>query len=143
MPSVTSPRIPSYRLHKPTGLAVVRLNGRDFYLGKHGSPESKIEYRRLISEWLANHQQPLGPTQNGASDGGHGNVFTINELIVRYWDFAGTYYVKNDQPTRELNNLREAIRPLATLYGPTAAAEFGPLALERVTYFRTAEQTVG
>ena len=36
MPERTSARIPRYRLHKPTGLAVVRLNGRDIYLGKHG-----------------------------------------------------------------------------------------------------------
>lgn len=35
----TRPRkAPSYRLHKPTGQAVVRIDGRDFYLGKHGGP---------------------------------------------------------------------------------------------------------
>lgn len=28
-----SPRRPSYQRHKPSGQAVVTLNGRDFYLG--------------------------------------------------------------------------------------------------------------
>ena len=35
---------PSYRLHRPTNKAVVTLNGRDFYLGPYGSPESRAEY---------------------------------------------------------------------------------------------------
>ncbi len=30
-------RIPSYRHHKPSGQAVVALNGRDHYLGKYRS----------------------------------------------------------------------------------------------------------
>src|SRR5262249_28593571 len=49
----TTVRIPSYRLHKPTGKAVVTLNGKDVYLGPYGSPESKAEYRRRIAEWSA------------------------------------------------------------------------------------------
>ncbi len=36
-------RTPSYRLHKPTGLAVVTLDGRDIYLGRFGSAESRPE----------------------------------------------------------------------------------------------------
>ena len=46
-------KIPSYRLHKPTGQSVVRLDGRDFYLGKYGSEESRESYHRKIAEWLA------------------------------------------------------------------------------------------
>jgi hypothetical protein len=30
------PRIPSYRLHKPTGQAVVTIDGKDHYLALHG-----------------------------------------------------------------------------------------------------------
>ena len=40
--------VPSYRLHKATGQAVVVLRGRSYYLGKFGSPESKAEYRRVM-----------------------------------------------------------------------------------------------
>ncbi len=48
-----APRTPSYRLHRPTGLAVVTLSGRDYYLVEHGSPESRAENVRLVAEWLA------------------------------------------------------------------------------------------
>ena len=30
--SISAPRVPSYRRHKPSGQAVVTLNGRDIYL---------------------------------------------------------------------------------------------------------------
>ena len=43
-------RAPSYRLHKTSGQAVVRLSGRDFYLGPHGTARSKAEYQRLVGE---------------------------------------------------------------------------------------------
>jgi hypothetical protein len=47
-------RTPSYRLHKPTGQAVVTLSGRDFYLGRFGYPEGRAEYDRMIIEWISN-----------------------------------------------------------------------------------------
>lgn len=50
MPKLTH-KLPSYRLHKVSGNAVVTLNGRDHYLGAHGSPESVDAYKRLIGEW--------------------------------------------------------------------------------------------
>src|SRR4051812_47820333 len=40
--------IPSYRLHRPSGQAVVTIDGKDQYLGKHDSPESHAEYDRRI-----------------------------------------------------------------------------------------------
>ena len=48
-------RVPSCRLHKTSGRAVIRLNGRDIYLGKYGAPESEAKYNRVISEWLNTH----------------------------------------------------------------------------------------
>ena len=39
MPRLTR-KLPSYRLHKPSGRAVVTLNDRDHYLGPYSSPES-------------------------------------------------------------------------------------------------------
>ena len=46
-------RVPSYRLHRPSGKAVCTVNGRDVYLGVHGSKESKGAYRRLIAEYCS------------------------------------------------------------------------------------------
>ena len=44
-------KVPSYCLHRASGRAVVRLGGRDVYLGEYGSPESHEEYERVIAEW--------------------------------------------------------------------------------------------
>jgi hypothetical protein len=35
--------LPSYRRHKASGQAVVALNGKDHYLGPHGSKVSRDE----------------------------------------------------------------------------------------------------
>jgi hypothetical protein len=46
----TPKKPPSYRLHKPSGRAVVTLSGKEHYLGKYGSTESHEAYRRLLAE---------------------------------------------------------------------------------------------
>jgi integrase len=116
---------PSYCLHKGSGQAVVRIDGKDHYLGKYGTAESQQEYDRLIAEWLA-----AGRRLPAASPG---DGLTINELIVSYWTWAEKTYIDADgTPTRELENLKDALRPLRKLYGETEAARFGPLALRTV-----------
>ena len=55
-------RVPSYRLHKPSGQAGVILAGQHIYLGKFGTPERWDKYRRLIASRL-NGQ---GPARLGA-----------------------------------------------------------------------------
>lgn len=117
--STRIPRTPSYRLHKPTGQAVVTLDGRDCYLGKHGTPESIAEYNRLIVEYISH-----GRRLSGAND------LTVAELVVAYVKFADGYYRKNGKPTGETTNIRYALKGLRQLYGHTLAREFGPLALK-------------
>jgi hypothetical protein len=41
-------KMPAYRLHKPSGQAVVTLGGKDCYLGPHGTELSKAEHDRTI-----------------------------------------------------------------------------------------------
>ena len=41
MPDPNLARLPKYRHYKPKDLAVVRIDGRDHYLGRFGSEESK------------------------------------------------------------------------------------------------------
>ena len=36
-----APGQPSYRLHKPSGKAVVTIDGKDHYLGDYGSAETR------------------------------------------------------------------------------------------------------
>ncbi|MEZ6235856.1 MAG: hypothetical protein R3B68_16875 [Phycisphaerales bacterium] len=118
-------KIPSYRLHKAWGLAVVRLDGKDIYLGKHGSPESRAEYNRVIAEWLTSRRAALlaEPGSGPPPD------LTVAELVDGFFEWADGYYVKNGRPTSEINALNDAVRPLVKLYGLTRAADFGPLAL--------------
>ena len=71
-------RTPSYRLHKPSGQAVVTLDGHDIYLGRWDSPASNAEYDRLISDWLVNGRRRPVESQG----------LSINELMVRYLRFA-------------------------------------------------------
>ena len=46
-----SPGIPSCRLHRPSGQAVVTLAGKSHYLGAHESTHSQTAYKRLIGAW--------------------------------------------------------------------------------------------
>jgi integrase len=120
---------PAYRLHKPTGQAVVRIDGRNHYLGKHGTEASQEKYRRLIAEWLTAGLQPRrGPApQTKFAD------LTINEILLAFWRHAERHYRDaSGSSTRELDNFKDALQPLLRLYGHTLAREFGPLALRAV-----------
>ena len=103
--------VPKYRKHKLTGQAVVTLNGGDHYLGPHNSKTSIAEYDRLIAEWLANGRRLPHDDENAS--------FTINELIVVYWNFAVGYYVKNGEPTEKNCGIKAAFRFVRELYGRT------------------------
>ncbi|MFO0892583.1 MAG: site-specific integrase [Isosphaeraceae bacterium] len=122
--SAPTPRTPSYRHHKPSNQAVVTLDGRDFYLGRFNSPESRAEFDRLLAEWLSNGRRLPAPAA--------GSDLTVNEMAEAYLAHADAYYRKDGKPTVEPGNIRLAIRPLRKLYGNTPAREFGPLALKAV-----------
>jgi len=120
--------VPSYRLHKATGQAVVTLsdgcgNRKDVYLGRFGTPESRAEYARVLAEWEANSRRVVP-----------GTSLTINELVAAYWKHATVYYrhVADGKPTKELADFRLSLRPLAYLFGTLPAAEFSPLKLKAV-----------
>jgi hypothetical protein len=127
------PSVPSYRLHKQSGQAIVTLpdglgGRRDVLLGPHDSPQSRSEYDRIIAEWLAAGKRlpasVLGPA--GRSD------LTVNELVLAYWKFAQGYYVKNGVPTSEVATIGHMLRFVRRLYGDELAREFGPLKLKAV-----------
>src|SRR3954451_17337268 len=85
---VSTPRTPAYRLHKPTGLAVVTLNGRDFYLGKHGSPESRSEYDRVVAEWLGSGRRIAPPRAAAEPQAAVDGPPSVNELLLAYLGWA-------------------------------------------------------
>jgi len=54
MPKLLTNTVPSYRLHRQSGQAIVTLNSNDVLLGKHGTAASKADYGRIIADWIAN-----------------------------------------------------------------------------------------
>jgi integrase len=128
MPDQTTIRIPKYRLHRPTGLGVVRLNGHDVYLGLHGTPESRQKYERVIAEWLANGRVlPPRPPASAPTNG-----LAMCELMLAFLEHAKRYYVKNGKSTGEHENVGDALRPVAALFDKTPVATFGPQSLKAV-----------
>jgi integrase len=101
------------------------LNGRDVYLGRHGSPESKSKYRSLLAEWEQQGRQHGFANHKGPA---------IDELILAYLEHAAGYYVKDGRPTSEQITLKAALRPLHDLYGRMPSAEFSPTKLMAVRH---------
>jgi integrase len=116
--------IPRMSLHKASGQAVVRLGGKDLYLGAWQSSAAKSEYDRRIAEWLASGRKFTTAETTDT---------VVNEIIASFWDHAQLYYHHTDgTPTNELRNFRDALRCLRRLYGHRPVMEFGPLALKSV-----------
>ncbi len=122
MPRLTN-STPKYRKHRASGQAIVTLDGKDFYLGPHGTRASRREYDRLLAEWMQSGRQL--PVQSTCD-------LTVSEVCANYWRFSQSYYRKNGQPTREVGLVAESLRFVRQFYGKTNAVDFGPLALKTV-----------
>src|SRR5262245_34055635 len=121
MPNICSlQRAPGYRLHKASGQAIVTINGRDIYLGTHGTLQSHEVYRRTINEWV----------QGGGRLLKRKHTATVTEVVVAYTEFAKGYYRKDGKSTDEVRLIKAAIKIARQLYGRTHAIDFGPLALK-------------
>ena len=117
--------LPKYRKHKASGQAIVTIQGQDFYLGPWNSKASRVEYDRIIAEFLAAGRQ-LPVRGAGATD------LTVVEILARYKKFAKAYYRKDGKSTGEWEYVESATTPLLELYGRTPVRDFGPLALKAV-----------
>jgi integrase len=133
MPKLTH-SLPKYCKHKATGQAVVTINGRDCYLGPHGTRASRREYRRLCNEWEATGRSPLyDPRTSSVAASAQPSPLvkpTVREVAAAYLRFARTYY--GDGPNSEVHRVKLAIKPLRELFGGTEADAFGPLRFKAV-----------
>jgi len=111
---------PKYSLHKATGQARVRINGKSIYLGPHGSEESRRRYDEVVAEYMKG-------TLNVSF-----HKLTINQLCIAFVKHAQTYYVKNGRITSEVSNIQTALRPLVKIHGKCLVSEFGPAKLKQV-----------
>lgn len=114
--------VPKYRKHRPSGQAVVTLAGKTRYLGPHGTKASRIEYDRLIGEWLA-----AGRPSQATADA---TDVTVSEVCAAFWKHAKQYYTKDGSPTGAADTFRPVLKLLKDVYGRTKAIEFGPLAVK-------------
>ncbi|MCL2744409.1 MAG: hypothetical protein FWE67_11220 [Planctomycetaceae bacterium] len=114
--------IPNYRLHKAYGQAFVELDGRRFYLGKHGSKASREEYERRIAEYLGNGRK-LPPTRTKTG-------ISCQELAVYFLEWAEGYYVKDGKPTGTFGHCRTSMSMLVQHYGHESVDNFTPLSLD-------------
>ena len=119
--------IPAYRHHLASGQAIVTLNGREYYLGPHGSKVSRAEYDRLVGEWLQQGRRQAPPKDNLDEC-----ELTVVELIAAYLPFTRTYYRKHGRPTSEAKAIIYALRYVNRFYGHKPVREFGPVALQTV-----------
>ena len=113
-------RKPSYLLHKTTGQARVRIDGKDHYLGAYGSPESREHYDELIVEWFAKNGDLTQYT------------LTVDDLTLLYIKHVHEHYQKNGRPTSEATCIKTTLRYLVAICGRTRVRDFGPKAFKTV-----------
>ena len=106
------------------------IDGKHIYLGPYGSAKSREKYARLIAE---RNQGEL--PQITAADGKRYPDLLMAELLVKYIEWADTYYKQDGKSTGEVMNIGYALRPLRALYASMPARDFGPKALKTVQQY--------
>ena len=114
MPKLKENQVPSYRLHKQSGQAIVTLAGKDHLLGTYGTAASKATYKRLIAEWLSGG----GAAVNASAD------LSVVELVRDFMAHAKIYYRRPDGAIDELR-----LAPNVVLNG---VRYFDAVAIERI-----------
>lgn len=105
------------------GQAVVKIDGRQHYLGKFGTNASKRRYAALIFE-LQSSGQVATPKPE----------LTVVELVAKYW------MAEAPQKPKARNKTKIALRCLKDLYADLAVEDFGPKRLKAVRETMIAKQ---
>jgi len=97
---------------------------REIMLGDWQSPQSKAEYQRVLAVLtLHNGYYPFADLPQDVAG------LSVDEVLLAWWkDAEGRYGA--DSP--ELENYKNALRPLRELYGPHPAAKFTPKCFKAV-----------
>ena len=115
--------VPVYRLHKPSGKARVRIDGRDHYLGAHGTAESREAYNQLIARWFAagRNATALAVMQEQAA----ADVVTVEQVLAAFLIHAQQHYRGRDGgQSLELVNFKHVMILLRRMFGKTDAGKF-------------------
>lgn len=129
-----SKHIPTYRLHRPTGQAVVTLRcsatgrRRDVYLGQHDTAESRVEYGKALARWEdagrvldGAEVTPRVPKRAVRAD-------SVAALVLAYWRERKAAGISEAQ----LGAIHVTLRVLRSSAGRMRAVDFGPKALLEV-----------
>jgi integrase len=113
---------PKYRHQKSRNLAVVRIHGKDYYLGEYGSAASRQLYAQLIAEKWADT-----PANIVISAAGPDRWPLVDELIARYMTkHVNHHYLDRDgKPSERYKHIRKALRLLHKVFGAVRVNEFG------------------
>jgi integrase len=116
--------VPAYQLHRASGQARVKIDGRDVYLGEHGSPESRAAYALQIANHAAGEGRPVPRIPTPQS------TITVGECVLRFLVHAKTLwpqpesgkrnaeYLQYDNLLRRLLNDKFGNLPADLLTGP-------------------------
>ena len=154
--------LPKITVHPRSGHARVRYNGKEIWLGKHGSPEAQQKYDQLIHEIVSSRLQIKPPSvrtpatpkqldQKPAEKETSVEVLTLNpstqptamtvaEVCSRFFIYAEKEYRRpNGTHTGTLGDIKTAIRALRQFDGMSAAS-FGPVLLEELMHELASEK---
>ena len=114
---------PAYQFHY-SGQARVILCGQDFYLGKHGSPESFARYYALLAEYNANGKQlPAQPQRQAEA------VIRVRDVTA---DFRARVLPLHEHSPGHYGCFRNLCDLLDQRHGDEPVSEFGPMKLEAI-----------
>ena len=107
--------LPKYLKHS-SGQARVVINGKAFYLGRHGSKASRQRYDAILAEWLASNRSPTYGLDPGQT--------TIADLMLAYLRHAKSYYGSGQNS--DYNRIRDTLKVVRELYTDLEVVSFGP-----------------
>ncbi len=129
--------VPTYRLHRPSGQAVVTLDGTVHYLGRLGSRESQAKYWRLIRAW---YDKEIAAGRRKPPKGR-----LICDRILNYWrelltksrkkrriEFGEFSKTRPPGAVGYHRRIKETLRALRTLHGLREVIDFDVKELEGV-----------
>ncbi len=135
MPKLTR-RVPKYGLHKASGQALVKLGGKAFYLGQDGTKTSRRKYEQLVGQWIANgrklpgeEMRPVCRSLESIPPVPRGEDLLVLNLVGAYWRYAHEYYQGHE---KELNFIKQCLKPLRKQCRNMQAVSFGPKALKEL-----------
>lgn len=124
MPKLSN-SLPKYRCHKASGQAIVTLAGNHHYLGPYGTKASRLEYDRLIAEWVADGRPAAGERRQAD--------LTLTELLAAFLKHAQSYYCRAaGKASAEVDCFKVVMKHIKALHSRTPVAEFGPLSLKAI-----------